>query len=264
MIILKSEIDCLFLHAWIKYHKLTIEQLQLKPAKKTCQVQKHEITCDIVLTQLHNDYQSYKESKKSVKDFLNIDILIFRENSQGHFNAVKSQCLDRQIIVLCQKRQSGVYILDGVPLSELRSVHPIEMSIKSLLSIYDIAESIKLLPFEEMNIYKFEDKFKVCIDIYKRNGNMCQKYYNIPGNRDPSWTPKYRIKVGVDNLEIPYLPKFFWIPCDSLVHKTMFCSKLPGICGYSTTIPQHLADHEGSCSDQTTVESKQVRLLFMY
>ena len=259
MIILKSEIDCLFLHAWIKYHKLTIDQLQLKPAKKTCQVQKHEITCDIVLAQLHNDYQSYKESKKSVQDFFNIDILVFKENSQGYFNAVKSSCLDRRIIVLCKRKKSNLFILDGVPLSELRSVHPIEMSIKSLLSIYDISETIKLLPFEEMNIYKFEDKYQVCIDIYKRNGNMCQKYYNIPGNRDPSWTPKYRIKVGVDNLEIPYLPKFFWIPCDSLVHKTMFCSKLPGICGYSTTIPQHLVDHELSCSDQTTVESKQVR-----
>ena len=39
MIILKSEIDSLFLHAWIQYHKITISQLELKPAKKTNQVQ---------------------------------------------------------------------------------------------------------------------------------------------------------------------------------------------------------------------------------
>ena len=260
MLILKSEIDCLFLHAWIKYHKITIDQLQLKPAKQDSRVQKHEITCCIILGQLNDDHKLFVQSKKSVEDFFNIDILIFKENSQGYFNAVKSKCLDRRIIVLCKRKNSNLFILDGVSLTELRSAHPIEMSIKSLLSIYDIFETIKLLPFEEMNIYKFEDKYQVCIDIYKRNGNMCQKYYNIPGNRDPSWTPTHRMKIGVDNLEIPYLPKFFWLPCDSLIHKTMFCSKLPGICGYSTTVAQDLATHENSCSDQTTVESKQVRI----
>ena len=260
MIILKSEIDCLFLHAWIKYHKITTDQLQLKPAKQNSKIRKHEITCDIILGQLNEDYKLFLQSKKSVEDFFNIDILIFRENqySEENYNAIKSKCLDRRVIILCQKRGSKLFILEGVSFSELRSAHPIEMSMKSILSIYDIHETINLLPFEEMNIYGFEDKYQVCIDIYKRNGNMCQKYFDIPGNRDPRWTPKHRIKVGVDNLDIPYLPKFFWIPCDSLIHERMFCTKLPGICGYSTTVTRDLKEHVKACSDQTKVESKQV------
>ena len=80
MIILKSEIDSLFLHAWIKFHKLTVDQLELKPAKKTNQIQKHEITNGLVQVQLENDYKHYLQSKQSVEDFLNIDILIFKEN----------------------------------------------------------------------------------------------------------------------------------------------------------------------------------------
>ena len=138
MIILKSEIDSLFLHAWIKLHKLTVDQLELKPAKKNSKAQKHEITNEFVLGQLLDDYNAFLRSQQSVEDFLNINILIFKENSQGNFNAIKHKCLDRPIVILCQKRTTKLFILEGIPLSELRSVKPIEMSIKSILSIYGI------------------------------------------------------------------------------------------------------------------------------
>ena len=75
MIILKSEIDSLFLHAWIQYHKITIDQLELKLAKKSNQVQKHEITSEVVLGQLEHDYKSFLQSKQTVEDFLNVDII---------------------------------------------------------------------------------------------------------------------------------------------------------------------------------------------
>ena len=88
---------------------------------------------------------------------------------------------------------------------------------------------------------------------------MCQKHYDIPGNRDPKWSPNYRIKIGIDNLEIPYLPKYFWLPCDSLISKENFCTKLPLKCGYSTDRIEHLKRHEATCSDETTIESKQVK-----
>ena len=262
MIILKSEIDSLFLHAWIRYHKLTINQLELKPAKQNSKVQKYEITSEVVLYQLETDYKLFLQSKQSVEDFLNVDIIIFKCNSQNNYFTSKTKCLDRRIIILCQKRMSSLYILDGVSLAELNSTHPIEMSLRSILSIYDIEDPLNILPLEELNIYDFEDKHGVCIDIYKRNGNMSQKNWDIPGNRDPPWTPKYRIKMAVDNLEIPYLPKYFWIPCDSLITKELFCTKLPGICAYSTTSLQSLKVHERTCSDETAIESKQVTAIF--
>ena len=258
MILLKSEIDCLFLHAWIKYHKLTIDQLQLKPTNKTNQVQKYEITSEVVLGQLDGDYKSFLQSKQTVEDFLNIDIITFKCNSRNKFFTTKTKCLDRRIIILFKKRMSNLYILDDIPLSELNSAHPIEMSLRSILSIYNIFDTVNILPLDELNIYDFEDKHGVCIDIYKRNGNMSQKYWDIPGNRDPPWTPKYRIRMAVDNLEIPLLPKYFWIPCDSLITKELFCTKLPGICAYSTTTLQNLKKHEMTCSDETKIESKQV------
>ena len=258
MFILKSEIDSLFLHAWIQYHKITIDQLELKPVKKTNQVQKYEITSEVVLGQLDYDYKLFTQSKQSVEDFLNIDIITFKCNSQNNYFTSKTKCLDRQIILLFQKRNSSLYILDGIALSELNSTHPIEISLESILSIYQITESVNILPLDELNIYDFEDKYEVCIDIYKRNGNMSQKYWDIPGNRDPPWTPKHRIKMAVDNLNIPYLPKYFWLPCDSLITKELFCTKLRGICAYSTTSLQNLKKHEMVCSDETTIESKQV------
>ena len=264
MIILKSEIDSLFLHAWIQFHKITISQLKLKPAKKSNQVQKYEITSEVVLGQLNDDYKSYLQSKQTVEDFLNIDIITFKGNGRDNYYTSKTKCLDREIIILRQKRMSKVYILDEIPFSELKSKHPIEMSLRSILSIYQISDSLNILPLDELNIYDFEDKHGVCIDIYKRNGNMCQKYWDIPGNRDPPWTPKHRINVAVDNLNIPYLPKYFWIPCDSLITKEMFCTKLPGICAYSTTCPRNLERHELNCSDETTIESKQVFFLLPY
>ena len=258
MIILKSEIDSLFLHAWIKFHEISIDQLQLKPARKTNQVQKYEITNELILSLLDNDYQSFLRSNRSVEDFLHVDIITFKENSQGNYYTSKTKCLDRQIIILCKKKNSGLFILDSIPLAELKCVHPIEMSIRSIFSIYDIQDTITILPFQELNIYDFEDKYQVCVDIYKRNGNMSQKYYDVPGNREPRWNPKHRIKVAVDYIDIPYLPKYYWVPCDSLISKTMFCTKLPGICVYNTTNPDTLKDHEARCSDQTKVESKQV------
>ena len=263
MIILKSEIDCLFLHAWIKFHKISIDQLQLTEAKRNSKLQKYEITNDIILDQLEYDYRAFKESKQSVEDFLNVDIVIFRENGQGNFFTSKTECLDRRILILCQTRRS-VFILNNIAFSELNSTHPIEMSIKSIFSIYDIQDTITILPFQELNIYGFEDKYQVCVDIYKRNGNRCQKYYDVPGNREPRWFPKHRIKVAVDYIDIPYLPKYYWIPCDSLITKKMFCTKLPGICAYSTTKSDTLKDHEKSCSDQTKVESKQVNIFYNF
>ena len=122
----------------------------------------------------------------------------------------------------------------------------------------NIFDTIDILPLDDLNIYDFENKHAICIDIYKRNGNMSQKYWNIPGNRDPPWTPKYRIKVAVDNLDNPEPPKLFWIPCDSLITKELFCTNLPGVCAYSTTSLQHLQQHEMTCSDETAIESKQV------
>ena len=89
---------------------------------------------------------------------------------------------------------------------------------------------------------------------------MCQKYWNIPGNRDPPWSPKHRVKVAVDNLDNSDTPKLFWIPCDSLITKELFCTNLPGVCAYSTTSLQHLERHELKCSDETVIESKQVTL----
>ena len=258
MIILKSEIDSLFLHAWIQYHKLTTNQLELKPAKQNSRIQKYEITSEVVLGQLQHDYKSFLESKQTVEDFLNIDIITFKCNSQNKYFTSKTKCQDRRIVILCQKRMSSLYILDGVPLAELNSTHPIEMSLGSILSIYDIEEPLNILPLDELNIYGFEDRHQVCIDIYKRNGNMCQKYWDIPGNRDPPWSPKHRVKVAVDNLDNSDTPKLFWIPCDSLITKVMFCTKLPGICAYSTTKIDTLRDHERVCSDKTEIESKQV------
>ena len=258
MIILKSEIDSLFLHTWINYHKITIDQLELKPAKKTNQVQKYEITSEVVLYQSENDYKLFLQSKQSVEDFLNVDIITFKRNSQNNYFTSKTKCLDRRIIILFQKRKSSLYFLDDVPLTELNSTHPIEMSLRSILSIYDIEEPLNILPLQELNIYGFEDRHQVCVDIYKRNGNMCQKNWDIPGNRDPPWFPKYRIKVAVDNLDKPDPPKMFWIPCTSLITKQLYCTKLRGICAYSTTSLRNLERHELTCSDETKIESKQV------
>ena len=260
MIILKSEIDSLFLHAWIKYHKITIDQLELKPAKQNSRVQKYKITSEVVLGQLQEDYSLFLQSKKSVEDFFNVDIITFKCNAQNNYFTSKTKCHDRRIIILCQKRMSSLYMLEGVSLAELNSTHPIEMSLKSILSIYDIQEPLNILPLDELNIYGFEDRHQVCIDIYKRNGNMCQKYWNIPGNRDPPWSPKHRVKVAVDNLDKPDPPKLFWIPCDSLITKELFCTRLPGVCAYSTTLLQNLEKHELTCSDETVIESKQVTL----
>ena len=263
MIILKSEIDYLFLHAWIKFHKITIDQLELKPAKKTNQVQKYEITNETILDQLEYDFRAFRESEQAVEDFFNVDIVIFRQNTRGNFFTSKRKCHDRRILILYQAKNSSL-LLGELSFSELNSTQPIEMSLKSIFSIYNIRETITILPFQELNIYGFEDKYQVCVDIYKRNGNMCQKSYDVPGNREPRWPPKHRIKVGVDFIDIPYLPKYYWIPCDSLITKKMFCTKLPGICAYSTTKSDTLKDHELKCSDQTKVESKQVNILKVF
>ena len=264
MIILKSEIDCLFLHTWIKYHKISIDQLQLKPAKKTNNRQQYEITNELLKGFLESDYQLFVQSQQTVEDFLDVDILVFKQNSRGTFFTSKTKCQDRRIIILCQRRNTKHFILENIPMNELNSERPIEMSIKSVFSIYDIQDTITILPFQELNIYGFEDKYQVCVDLYKRNGNMCQKYYDVPGNREPRWSPKHRIKVAVDYIDIPYLPKYYWIPCDSLITKKMFCTKLPGICAYSTTKSDTLKDHELKCSDQTKVESKQVNILKVF
>ena len=257
MIILKSDIDSVFLHAWLKLHKFTSDQLELKP-KHTNRFEQYVIGNHTLNFFIEKDYDRFKASGQSVEDYLNIDIILFKENSQGHFYTSKTKTLDRQIILLFTKKNSNKFFLDHVPMSTLKSTRPIEMSLKSILSIYGIRETIDILPLSELNLFKFENNNQVCIDLYKRNGNMCQKHYDFPDNREPNWDPNHRIKIAIDNLEIPYLPKYFWVPCESLVSKELLCSKLPGICGYSTNLLPNLKRHEDTCTDETKIQGKQV------
>ena len=249
-----SGVDPLFLHVWLKVHKFENDQLDLRTIKSRNSVIEN-IENPIVLDLLESDFRSFQAYNGSVENFFDVDILFFKQNGQLNYRSVKRTPMTRRVIIIT-KNHSGKFTQTN--LSDLQSGYPIEMSIKSIFSIYEIFESIEIIPNHQFNVHEFEEKHKICIDLYKKNGNMCQLDYNMTGIRHPSWEPKHRIKIAISNLDIPHLPRFHWVPSDQLVSKEYFCTKLPGKCGYSTSNIKHLQDHERTCSDETTIESKQV------
>ena len=114
MITLKSEVNCLFLHAWLKTHRFKVEQLKLKPVKQNSRSQKYEITDATVLFLLNQDYQSFITSNQTVEDFLDIDIITFRENSQGKYFTDKTEARDRPIVLLFSKKNSKDFLLRDI------------------------------------------------------------------------------------------------------------------------------------------------------
>ena len=249
-----SSVDSLFLNVWLKVHQFQNDQLDLRTKKSKNSVT-YQITNETVLSLLENDFQDFKSRKCSVETYFYIDILFFKENARKLFNPVKRTLMTRPVIIICKNRTGKIIDKN---LSDLKSDFPIEMSIKSIFSIFEISEPVQLIPNYQFNLNDLEEKYQVCVELYKKVGNMCQLDYDLPGIRYPSWDPKHRIRIAVDNLDIPHLPRFYWIPSDQLISKEFFCTKMPGICGYSTQNICHLQRHEETCSDETKIESKQV------
>ena len=249
-----SGVDPLFLHVWLKVHKFQDDQLDLSTKKIKNSVTFH-IQNETVLSLLESEFRDFQSQNCSVETFFDIDILFFKQNSQNNLKLVNRTPMTKTVVIIVQNR-SGKFI--NKPLDDLKSDYPIEMSIKSILSIYDIHESVEILPNHQFNVIGIEEKYHVCIELYKKNGNMCQLDYALPGIRHPQWEPKHRIRIAVDNLDIPFLPRFYWIPSDKLISKEYFCTKLPGKCGYSCFVLRDLKNHEKNCSDETEIESKQV------
>ena len=249
-----SSIDPLFLNVWLKVHKFENDQLDLKTKRSRNSVTYH-IGNEIVLNELETNFQDFKSRNCSEETFFDIDILFFKENSRNLFNPVKRTRMTRPVVIICKNRSGKIIDKD---LSDLKSDFPIEMSIKSIFSIYGINEPVEFIPNYQFNMNDLEEKYRIVVELYKKVGNMCQLDYDLPGIRYPSWEPKHRIRIAVDNLDIPHLPRFYWIPSDQLISKEYFCTKMPGICGYSTHKLDHLQRHEETCSDETKIESKQV------
>ena len=249
-----SGIDPLFLNVWLKVHRFEKDQLNLRTIKSRNSVT-FNIGNETVVKLLENDFQDFTSQKCSVETYFDIDILFFKENPRKMFNPIKRTPMTRSVIIICKNR-SGKIIDKN--LSDLKSEFPLEMSLKSIFSIFGIHEPVPLIPNYQFNLNDLEEKYEILVELYKKVGNMCQLDYDLPGIRYPSWEPNHRIRIAVDNLDIPHLPRFYWIPSDQLVSREYFCTRMPGICGYSTLHIGHLQRHEETCSDETTIESKQV------
>ena len=250
---IESEVDQLFLHSWLKVHKFEVEQLDLRSKKKRSDVV-HEIGCPIIESQLKSDYEDFRKSSLSVENYFDVDILFCKQNGQNNFCAINREPLNRNVIILFRTKKNKFDFANHPIVTKV----PIEMSLKSILSIYGISETVEILPLQKMNVRDLEDKYQICLDLYRKVGNMGQLHYDFPGFREPTWTPKHRIKIAIDHMEIPYLPKFYWIPSDQLITTEHFCTKMPGKCGYSTFQLSHLERHENTCSDETKIVSKRV------
>ena len=249
-----SGIDPLFLDVWLKVHRFENDQLNLRTIKSRNSVT-FNIGNETVTNLLETDFQDFQSRKCSIETYFDIDILFFKENGRLIYNPVKRTPMTRSVVIVCKNKKGKLVHKD---LSDLKSDFPLEMSLKSVFSIFGIYETVPLIPNHQFNLDSIEEKYKICVELYKKNGNMCQLDYDLPGIRYPSWEPKHRIRIAVDNLDIPHLPRFYWIPSNQLISTEYFCTRMPGICGYSTLKLDHLQRHEETCSDETTIESKQV------
>ena len=232
-----------FLLAFIQVKKIKKDELSLQRVRQSYYVRNPRI-----LEMLEKDFRNFKESKLSLGEYFARTVLVFNRHNDGKYVTRATKCDSRPIFFFKNKNRNCQY---DISLDEIRAISPIQMKLDDILDIYGVPANYVEDPLE------VEPENKVNLVFYRlyeemRNNKKVMighKDSSVPGN---SWK-KYdtKIRIGLDDNEESY-----WLPNTELTVEPKRCQATE-LCGFAPKTEYHLKRHEDTCTDETTVHSKQ-------
>ena len=241
-----SGVDQAFLHLWLSVFRIKNEDLQLRRGQGTGNSQ--FISHPSLVRRIKADYGDFKSRKVNKETYFDRSIIEFKQTKAHSPFYTSTQFVEKQPVFLC-KNKKGNYCLTE-PLDQLKAKKPIKMTLKHILSIYnihhDLVESIDdCLALE--NIHNVECRF------HHLDKNKAYWSADLPGFRNGDGQV---INIAIKDGD------FYWLASSNLIEERFYCEKTSK-CTFYARDKTNQARHEASCSDESIVRSKQVLILTM-
>ena len=228
-------VDNLFVASFLSLNSISESFLSIKKVNS-----KLMITNPNILDRIHKDFSNFKDSKLSLDDYFDRDIIICNLDQRTRYYKIKKYELKRKTIILGKNKKS----IHSIRTDQLISDRPIRMNLSTLMSIYG-----KEFEGNDSNqLVRLDTSDKIGITFFWVKGKTAHLTNNLPG----ASTGKYNIKIGHNGKD------WFWLPSDNLIRKTYVCQENKGKCKFETDRKHVLDRHKKTCTDKTKVISKQV------
>ena len=216
-----------FLHAFLHFHKIPIEHLNLLRVR-----QKNVITNQSLITLIRFNFENFQNSNKTLDQFFDRQIVKVNLQANKETSMLKTvELINVPLFIIVNYNKHLVY-------GETRiiSKKPIKMPLDKLRVFLNISET--------------DLTFENCprnIDMFKVEKGVCFTDFSTPGSSNTD------IAIGFDGSD------YYWIPDKSIIEKRYFCTKFPNQCNVYFKTQQHLNRHMDTCEVETKIISKQVR-----
>ena len=219
-----------FVFCFIAVNKINYTDLQLTKSKNWIVIKNEKI-----LKSIKETYKTFVSSKMNLEEFFRCQLVYVNVTRNGVFHIECSEIRSFPVFMVSDRKNR---VQHGVEISQLNSDKPIKMPIDLIFAVYGRRCPENFSPRnvpEDVEIYTVVDSQAV----------------NTPDSSGRSKC-KEVILCGYDGA------CYYWLPNRSLVQKQFKCTKYPGKCLYKTNQSCHFNRHLETCTDETTVKSKQV------
>ena len=229
----KTTLDAQFVMCYLAANQINYSDLDLtKKGKWTV------ITNEKILNDIKMRYQYFLLSGQELEKFFNRQIVIVREtrgrNSPPQFIIETEEINSRPIFMIMDRNQR---VKHGADFRKFTSEKPIKMQIKLIFEIHG-----KICPED------FPNTFPAYVQTYPVISGQAIRNREASGK---SKSPEV-IRIGHEG------SNWYWIPNEQMIITVYRCTKYPGKCLYKTSDWGNFQKHVSVCTDETTVQSKQV------
>ena len=229
----KTALDAQFVMCYLMVNQINYSELALKKSKNW-----NTITNRQIVDKIKMQYQYFLLSGKQLGEFFDRQIVIVREtrgrNSPPQFIIETEEINSRPIFIIMDRNQR---VKHGADLRKFTSEKPIKMPIKLIFEIHG-----KICPED------FPCDFPPYVEMYPVISGKAIRNREASGK---SKSPEV-IRIGREG------SNWYWIPNEKMITTIYRCTKYPRKCLYKTSDWTNFQKHVSVCTDQTTVNSKQV------
>ena len=226
------KVDRKFVHAYLAIENIPLEALQLFERNS-----KNHIGNRNILGKIQTEYEKFRNSNVTLAQYFNRDVIIGKISRSGQYCNVNVSEITKLPLILATNYDGKFF--HGVQLSDIRATGPIKMD-SSLIYIWN-----------GMNGRLNHADIPPNVEVYEVQNKLPIRNEFTPGQsnfRNP-------ILIGYDeNSE-------YWITHRDMVKTQFTCKKFPGKCLYKTTDLSNYNRHQETCTDETIVTTKQVKLI---
>ena len=225
------KVDRKFVHAYLAIENIPLEALQLFERNS-----KNHIGNRNILGKIQTEYEKFRNSNVTLAQYFNRDVIIGKISRSGQFCNVNVSEITKLPLILATDYNGKFF--HGIQLSDVRASGPIKM------------DSGLIFTWKGMNGRLNHADIPPNVEVYEVQNKLPIRNEFTPGQSNF----ENPIFIGYDeNSE-------YWITHRDMVKTQFTCKKYPGKCLYKTTDKSNYNRHQETCTDETIVSTKQVKI----